>query len=117
MNIYVGNLPREVNENDLRTAFQPFGQVENITIITDKFTGEPRGFGFVEMPVQSEAEAAIAGLNGQMMSGRALTVNVARPRLEGRRPGGRPGGGGGYGGRGGGRGGRHGGGRGGHHSW
>ena len=106
MNIYVGNLPREATETDLREAFQAFGQVASVAIIKDKFTGESRGFGFVEMPSKTEAQAAITALNGQELKGRALTVNEARPRTESRggrdrdsRGGGgrRPGGGGGGG--------------------
>ena len=84
VNIYVGNIPRTATEADLREAFQAFGQVASVTIIKDKFSGEPRGFGFVEMPTKSEAEAAIAGLNGKEFKGRTLTVNEARPRTEGR---------------------------------
>ncbi len=84
MNIYVGNLPREATEADLREAFQAFGQVATVTIIKDKFSGESRGFGFVEMPSKDEAQAAIAGLNGKELKGRTLTVNEARPRPEGR---------------------------------
>ncbi|MBI4720537.1 MAG: RNA-binding protein [Chitinivibrionia bacterium] len=111
MNIYVGNLAYEVTEDDLRKAFEAFGQVESINIITDKFTGESKGFAFVEMPSRSEAQAAINELNSKELKGRPLNVNEARPRPE-RRPGG-GGGGGGYGGGGGGGGGGRGGGRGG----
>lgn len=102
MNIYAGNLPREATEDDLRQAFEAYGQVETVSIIKDRFSGESRGFGFVEMPSRTEAEAAITGLNGQDLQGRPLTVNEARPRPQGR------GGGGGRGGprRGGGGGGR-----------
>jgi len=96
MNIYVGNLSRDVTDEDLRQAFEDFGQVESINIIKDKFTGESRGFGFVEMPSKDEAQAAITGLNGKDLKGRALNINEARPRTEGR-----GGGGGGFGGRGG----------------
>ncbi len=84
MNIYVGNLSREATEADVREAFQAFGQVDTVTLIKDKFSGEPRGFGFVEMPLKTEAESAIAGLNGKELKGRPLTVNEARPRAEGR---------------------------------
>ena len=84
MNIYVGGLPREATEADVREAFQAFGQVATVTIIKDKFSGESRGFGFVEMPAKTEAESAIAGLNGKELKGRTLTVNEARPRSEGR---------------------------------
>jgi RNA recognition motif-containing protein len=93
MNIYVGNLSREITEEDLRQAFEAFGQVATITIIKDKFSGESRGFGFVEMPAKAEAESAIAGLNGKDLKGRNLNVNEARPRPEGGREGGRRGGG------------------------
>ena len=93
MNIYVGNLSREVTEEDLREAFEAFGQVESATIIKDKFSGESRGFGFVKMPAKAEAQSAITGLNGKELKGRELKVNEARPRPEGRRGGGRRGGG------------------------
>jgi len=98
MNIYVGNLSYDASEADIRAAFERFGEVTSVNIIKDKFSGEPRGFGFVEMPAKDTAEAAIAGLNGQELKGRALSVNEARPRTEG--------GGGGGGARGGGGGGR-----------
>ncbi|UCC49754.1 MAG: RNA-binding protein [Gemmatimonadota bacterium] len=88
MNIYVGNLSRDVTEDDLRQAFEAFGQVASVSVITDKFSGESRGFGFVEMPVQAEAQSAIDELNGKEMKGRTLTVNEARPRSEKRRGGG-----------------------------
>jgi RNA recognition motif-containing protein len=116
MNIFVGNLSRDVTEEDLRSAFAAYGSVDRVNILKDKFTGEPRGFGFVEMPSKAEAEAAINGLNRKDLKGRALTVNEARPKTEragGGGGGGRGfGGGGGGGGRGGfgGRGGRGGGG-------
>jgi RNA recognition motif-containing protein len=87
MNIYVGNLSRDVTEDDLRQAFEAFGQVASVSVITDKFSGESRGFGFVEMPVQAEAQSAIDDLNGKELKGRTLTVNEARPRSE-KRPGG-----------------------------
>ncbi len=93
MNIYVGNLSRNVTEEDLREAFEAFGQVTSATVIKDKFTGEPRGFGFVEMQAKAEAQAAIDGMNGKELKGQTLNVNEARPRAEGRRGGGRPGGG------------------------
>jgi len=94
MNIYVGSLSREITEEDLRQAFESFGQVASVSIIKDKFSGEPRGFGFVEMPAKAEAQSAITGLNGKELKGQALKVNEARPRPEGRRGGGRSGGGG-----------------------
>ncbi|MGD8921793.1 MAG: RNA-binding protein [Candidatus Zixiibacteriota bacterium] len=99
MNIYVGNLSFDTKEDDLRQAFENYGQVNSVNIIKDRFTGESRGFGFVEMAAQDEAQAAISGLNGQDFHGRTLNVNEARPRQDNR------GGGGGRGGRGGGRGG------------
>jgi RNA recognition motif-containing protein len=80
MNIYVGNLPREATEEDLRQAFGAFGQVTSVKIITDKFSGDSRGFGFVEMSSSSEAQSAISGLDGKDLKGRALRVNEARPR-------------------------------------
>lgn len=97
MNIYVGNIPREASEQDVKEVFATFGQVATITIIKDKFTGESRGFGFVEMPSKTEAQAAIAGVNGKELKGRALIANEARPRAEGGRGGrdNRRGGGGG----------------------
>jgi len=96
MNIYVGNLSRDVTEDDLRQAFEAFGEVSSINIIRDRFSGESRGFGFVEMSTKTEADAAITGMNGQDIKGRAVNVNEARPKAQGRRPGG--GGGGGRGG-------------------
>ena len=92
MNIYVGNLSYEVIDEDLRQAFEVFGQVESVNIIKDRFSGESRGFGFVEMPDKAEAESAIKDLNGKEMKGRMLNVNEARPRSETRRGGGRGGG-------------------------
>jgi cold-inducible RNA-binding protein len=102
MKIYVGNLSHQVSEDDLTQAFETFGQVASVTIIRDKFSGESRGFGFVEMPANEEAQAAISGLNGHELKGRTLNVNEARPREEGGRSRG-PGGGGRFGGGGGGR--------------
>lgn len=101
MNIYVGNLSRDVTEDDLRQAFEAFGQVEFINIIKDRFSGESRGFGFVEMPSKNEAQSAIADLNGKDLRGRVINVNEARPRSEGRRGGDRGGRRGGFGGGGG----------------
>ncbi len=108
MNIYVGNLSHEVTEDSLREAFEPFGQVESVNIIKDRFSGESRGFGFVEMPSKQEAEKAIEEMNGKDLMGRAVNVNEARPRTNRRDS--RGGGRGGHGG-GGGRGRRGGGGR------
>jgi cold-inducible RNA-binding protein len=98
-NIYVGNLVWECSQDDLYALFQEFGQVKRAQVISDKETGRSRGFGFVEMTNDAEAQKAIDGLNGTPFKGRALTVNEARPREE-RAPGG-----GGYGGGGGDRGG------------
>ena len=109
MNIYVANLLRDVTEDELRQAFEEFGQVEKANIIKDKYSGESKGFGFVEMPSKEEGQAAIDNLNGKELKGRTLTVNEARPRTDNR--GGRGGFGGG--GKGGGRGGYGGGGKGG----
>ena len=80
MNIYVGNLPYSVTEDDLRTAFEAYGAVSSAAVISDKFTGQSKGFGFVEMPDQGEAESAVEALNGADMKGRSLRVNEARPR-------------------------------------
>jgi len=100
MNIYVGNLSRDLTESELREAFAAFGEVSSASIIKDKFSGETRGFGFVEMPTKDEADKAISGLNGKDLKGRTMTVNEARPRTD------KPRTGGGFGG---GRGGSHGG--------
>lgn len=103
MNIYVGNLPRAATEDEVREKFQEYGEVASVAIIKDKFTGESRGFGFVEMPNNAEAENAVNALNGSEMGGRSLTVNEARPKTEGHDRRNRNFGGGGYrGGRGGG---------------
>lgn len=99
MNIFVGNLSRDVTEEELRAAFAAYGQVDKVSILRDKFTGEPRGFGFVEMASKAEAQAAINGMNQKELKGRNLNVNEARPKTE-RGPGG--GGRGGFGGGGGG---------------
>ena len=80
MNIYVGNLPYSVNDGDLRSAFSAFGEVESARVITDKFTGQAKGFGFVEMPNADEAKAAIAGLDGKDLGGRNIRVNEAQPK-------------------------------------
>ncbi len=84
MRIYAGSMSNEVTEEDLRLAFEPFGQVESVTIIKDRHSGQSKGFGFVEMPSNDEAQSAIEGLNGQELKGKALIVNEARPRPEGR---------------------------------
>jgi RNA recognition motif-containing protein len=116
MRIYVGNLPYEVTEDELQQEFQAFGEVTSVSIITDKFSGRPKGFAFVEMGSDSESEAAITGMNGKAMGERTIVVNEARPRPDNRsggsygdrRSGGYGGGGGGgrdnrFGGGGGGR--------------
>ena len=82
MNIYVGNLPFDATEEEVREVFEAFGAVARVSLIKDKMTGRPRGFGFVEMENDAEAEAAIAGLNGSPMRNRNMTVNPARPRDE-----------------------------------
>ncbi len=104
MNIYVGSLSFDVNEEDLRKAFEEFGKIESVNLIKDKYSGQSRGFGFVEMSDNAEAQSAIKGLNGKELKGRALSVNEARPRSEGRGGSGRGGGHRGQGGYGGGRG-------------
>ena len=80
MNLYIGNLSRDVTEGDLKVAFEAFGQVTSSSVIKDKLSGESRGFGFLEMPKQEEATAAMTGLNGKDLKGRAISVNEARPR-------------------------------------
>jgi RNA recognition motif-containing protein len=107
-NIYVGNLDFATTEQDLRSLFEAYGQVDNVNIAKDKFSGQPRGFGFVEMADEAQGERAIAELNGRQVGSRTLTVNEARPReARPQRSGGFGGGrGGGFrdrGGRGGGR--------------
>src|SRR5580765_866492 len=98
-NIYVGNLDFKVSEDELQQAFAAYGQVENVTVLKDRDTGQPRGFGFVEMANDEEAEKAISAMNGYQLGSRALNVNEARPKSGG-------GGGGGFGRGGGGGGGR-----------
>ena len=102
MNIYVGNMSYEVSEEDLKEAFEVFGEVDTVKVLKDKYTGRSKGFVFVEMSDNADAQSAIDSLNDKDLKGRALKVNKARPRTENR-------GGGGYDG--GGRGGREGGGR------
>ena len=109
MNIYVGNLSSDVTEDQLKEAFTAFGEVKSVAIIKDKLTGEPRGFGFVDMPSNEQANAALTGLDGTELGGKALKVNEARERTGGSGPRG-----GGRGGFGGGRGGQRGGGGGGY---
>lgn len=96
MKIYVGNLAYDVTEEEVRQEFLAFGEVESVNIITDKYSGRSKGFGFVEMPLVSAGQAAITALNGKTLKDRTLNVNAARPRSDNR------GGGGSYGGRGGG---------------
>lgn len=79
-NIYVGNLPYNTSEDDLKNMFSSHGDVSSVKIITDRFSGQSRGFGFVEMSVQDEAQQAIDALNGETVSGRKLKVNLAKPR-------------------------------------
>ncbi len=97
MNLYVGNLLFDVTESELKELFEPFGQVTEIRLIMDKFSGKSKGFGFIEMPSKDEAQKAIEALNGKDVKGRPMTVNEAKPKVE-------RGGRGGYGGGGGGRG-------------
>ncbi len=109
MKIHVGNLPREMTEDDLRREFEAFGKVESVAIVKDRYSGQPRGFAFVEMPTKSEAIAALTGLKGKVVQERTLDISEARPRPEGGRGGqfrgGRGGGArGGRGGHGGGKG-------------
>jgi RNA recognition motif-containing protein len=109
-NIYVGNLDFKVTEDELRQAFAAYGQVENVTLLKDRDTGQPRGFGFVEMANDEEADKAISAMNGYQLGARALNVNEARPKTGGGGGGGgfNRGGGGGYGRGGGGGGGGYG---------
>ena len=98
-NIFVGNLEFNTSEDELRHLFEVYGQVDRVSIMTDRETGRSRGFGFVEMANAEEGEKAIAGLNGSQLGGRTLNVNEARPKVErsgggGRDRGGRGGGGG-----------------------
>lgn len=110
--LYVGSLPYSITEDQLRDMFAEFGSLESVRIITDKYTGQSKGFGFVEMATEEEAQKAIDGVNGREMNGRTLVVNEARPEEKRSFGGGGGGGGrGGFGG-GGGRGGFGGGGRG-----
>ena len=86
MNIFVGNLAFSTTDHDLRQLFEPYGEVDTINIITDRYTGQSRGFGFVEMPDRAAAQAAIQGLQGQALGGRTLNVNEAKPREPRREP-------------------------------
>jgi RNA recognition motif-containing protein len=82
MNIYVGNIPRETSETEVRSAFEQFGEVMTVNLVKDRYTNTLKGFGFVDMPKKVEAESAIKGLDGTMFSGRPLTVNQAKPKTE-----------------------------------
>jgi RNA recognition motif-containing protein len=113
MNIFVGNLSFQTSQDELHAAFAQYGNVERVNIVTDRDTGQPRGFAFVEMTDQREAETAISQLNGAELNGRAMNVNEARPKPAGGGFGGGGGRGGRPGGGGGGRGGNRGGGGGG----
>jgi len=93
MNIYVGNLSHDTTDSDVQKAFEAFGKVTSVNLIKDKIGGQSRGFGFVEMPDNSEGQAAIAAMNGKEFMGRTLNVNEARPRTD-HRGGGKSGGGG-----------------------
>lgn len=106
MNIYIGNLAYEVTEDDLRQEFSAFGEVSSVAIIKDTYSGQSKGFAFVEMPKLTEGQAAITGLNGKKIKERVVTVNGARPKGEGGSQGGRGGGRPSYGQRGGNSGGR-----------
>ena len=88
VNIYIGNMSFDTTEDQLRQAFEGYGEVSSVNIVSDRETGRPRGFAFVEMSSQDEATAAISGLNGQDLNGRELNVNEAKPRPQsGNRPG------------------------------
>ena len=91
MNIYVGNLSYDATDATIREAFESFGEVTSARVIKDKYGGQSRGFGFVEMPAQSQAETAIKSLNGKELLGKAISVNEARPRANQGRTGGRGG--------------------------
>ena len=82
MNIYVGNLSHSATEENIRQAFEPFGEVSSVTIVKDKYSGQPRGFGFVEMSDQAAGQAAIKNLNGKELLGRQMNVNEAHPRTD-----------------------------------
>jgi len=96
-NVFVGNLSYQTTEDELRAAFEPYGAIERVSIVTDRETGQPRGFAFVEMTNAGEASSAINALNGTALNGRAMNVNEARPKPQGGGGGGHRGGGGGGG--------------------
>ena len=93
MKIYVGQLAYDVTEAEVRQAFEPFGNITSVSLIKDKFSGESKGFAFVEMAAKAEAQAAISNLNGKSLKGRSIVVNEARPRTESYSGGGNRGGG------------------------
>lgn len=104
MKIYVGNLSSDTTDDDLRREFEAFGKVDTVSLVKDRYSGQPRGFGFIEMPTKAEAEAAITGLKGRAINGRTLDVSEAHPRPPGGGRGGsfrggRGGGGRGFGGK------------------
>lgn len=86
MRIYVGNLPYRITEVELKSAFEAFGDVTSVTLVSDKFTGSPKGFGFIEMPSRDQALAAIEGLQGKDLGGRSLRIDEARPKAGGDGP-------------------------------
>ncbi|MFC1901038.1 RNA recognition motif domain-containing protein [Chloroflexota bacterium] len=98
MKIYVGNLSYEITEQDLRQEFEPFGGVDSVSVITDKYNGQSKGFAFIEMSSKAEGEAAITGLSGKVLNERTIVVNEARPRTDNRSGGYNDRKGGGYGG-------------------
>ena len=89
-NVYVGNLPHSTSESELRELFQPYGDIERVSMVTDRDTGRARGFAFVEVTSNEEGEKAIAALNGSSLGGRTLIVNEAKPKTDRPRGGGRP---------------------------
>ena len=93
MNIYVGNLSHDVTEDDLREAFESYGTITSVKVIKDRFSGESRGFGFIEMPASAEAKSAMDELDGTELKGKTIIVNEARSRTDKRRGGGGRGGG------------------------
>lgn len=91
MKLYVGNLASQVTEDELERTFAPYGLVRSATVVRERFSGEPRGFGFVEMGTRDEGMAAISGLAGAELQGQRVTINEARPQTDNRRRGGTPG--------------------------
>ena len=90
MNIYIGNISRESSENEVKSLFEEFGKVENVNLIRDNYSKMLKGFGFIDMPDNEEAERAIKSLDGQMFNGRPLTVNVAKPKTDNKAGGNKP---------------------------